>query len=99
MNLGRGRAEGADRRLIVIKESLSCFICGARAPWSIWGGEWRPVCRRHFVAMRWDTLSEPDRGFPRHPDLAMAYSEYIEETEKRSARDKDYLASVSLGIR
>ena len=88
------RGEEEERNLSHVK----CFICGTRAPWLVWGGQWRPVCRRHFVVMRWDTLSVPERGRPRHPDLEMAYLEYVEETERGSAREREYLAGATRGI-
>lgn len=75
----------------------ACFICSARAPWSVWEGEWRPVCRRHFVIMRWDALSDPERGLPEDLDLQMAYLKYKEESEKRGAMERDYLAGVVSG--
>ena len=88
---------GPDRRPTGL-DGERCFICGTRAPWAVWEGAWRPVCRRHFVVMRWDTLSDRERGLPRHPDLKMAYFEYVEETEKGSAREREYLAGVTRGI-
>ena len=48
--------------------------------------------------MRWETLSDPDRGLTTNLDLQMAYFEYVEETEKGSAREREYLAGVTRGI-
>ena len=78
-------------------EGEGCFICSAPAPWSVWGGEWRPVCRRHFVIMRWDTLSDPERGLSEHLGLQMAHLKYAEELERRDAKERGYLADVSSG--
>lgn len=90
-------AGGRDRRPTG-HDKDRCFICGTRAPWAVWEGGWRPVCRRHFVIMRWETLSDPDRGLTRNLDLQMAYFEYVEETEKGSAREREYLEGIARGI-
>lgn len=73
---------------------IPCFICKTKAPWLTWEGEWRPVCRRHFVIIKYDYLSDEETLPSMHPDLLMAYTNYVEEVDRGPKRERDFLKTM-----
>ena len=63
------------------KSDLPCWICNKPAPWMVFGGKWRPVCRRHFVVLHYDHLKE-DRAWSWNPQVSDAFTKYTEEQQK-----------------
>ena len=60
------------------KSDQTCWICNKPAPWMVFGGKWRPVCRRHFVVLHYDHLKK-DRAWSRNYEVSDAFTKYPEE--------------------
>ena len=77
---------------------VPCFVCGTRAPWLVWDGGWREVCRRHFVILRHEYLSDEETPASAHYDLHQAYMQYKEETEGQRERMESFWASHKIKV-